>query len=438
MQEESQLKLKKLLDELEKIRGRHTELVSLYIPAGYNLNEITSMIAQEISLTENVKSKTVRKNVIDALTKILQHLRLYKQTPPNGLVIFCGNVSPQEGKSDIRLWALEPPEPINVKLYWCDQRFELEPLKEQIKEKDVYGLITLDTKECTIGLLVGKQIKPLKHMESIVPGKFIKGGQSAARFQRVREGLINDWFKKIGETAKEVFSDHELKGILIGGPGVSKEHFLNGEYLPPDLKNKIIGVVDIGYTGEEGLYELVEKGLEYIKESKYAREKEIVGRFLSELKKESDLVTYGIDYVLNALEKGAVGTLLVSEDFPWKEAKIYTWKMIKEFTDIQQYRIMGESLIDENIKVNSDEARCRALIEMINIIKNNPEDRFTDFIRETPEMQKVIKIVSSKFIQKVRENKWKEPFRETSESCCADERMLRISLRMNLRKNALC
>ena len=92
----------------------------------------------------------------------------------------------------------------------------------------------------------------------------------------------------------------------------------------------------------------------------------------------------------------------------WKEAKIYTWKMIKEFTDIQQYRIMGESLIDENIKVNSDEARCRALIEMINIIKNNPEDRFTDFIRETPEMQKVIKIVSSKFIQKVRENKWKE------------------------------
>ncbi len=321
--EEKYRKLKKLIEKLENIRGRHTELVSLYVPAGYNLNEIMSLISQEIALTENVKSKTVRKNVIDALTKIAQHLKLYKKTPPNGLAIFCGNVSEQEGKSDIELWAIEPPEPINVKLYWCDQKFELGPLKEQVKEKDVYGLITLDTKECTIGLLSGKNIKVLKHLESIVPGKFIKGGQSAARFQRVREGLINDWFKKIGETAKEVFSGHELKGILVGGPGVVKENFLNGEYLPTDLKKKVIGVVDIGYTSEEGLYELVEKGLDFIKESKYAKEKEIVGKFLSELKKDSDLVTYGLEYVLRALESGAVEKLLVSEDFPWREVKAY-------------------------------------------------------------------------------------------------------------------
>ena len=220
--EEKERKLKKLIEELEKIHGRHTELISLYIPADYNLNEIVSMISQEISLTENVKSKTVRKNVIDALTKILQHLRLYRQTPENGLVIFCGNVSREEGKSDIKLWAIEPIEPVNVKLYWCDQRFELEPLKEQIREKDVYGLITLDTKECTIGIISGRSVKVLKHMESLVPGKFVKGGQSAARFQRVREGLINDWYKKVVEVAKYVFSGYELKGILLGGPGVSK------------------------------------------------------------------------------------------------------------------------------------------------------------------------------------------------------------------------
>ncbi len=357
MHEEAQLKLKKLVEELEKIRGRHTELISLYIPAGYNLNEIVSMISQEIALTENVKSKTVRKNVTDALTKILQHLRLYKQTPENGLVIFAGNVSQQEGKSDIKLWAIEPPQPINVKLYWCDQKFELAPLKEQLKEKEVYGLIVLDTKECTIGLLSGKNIKMLKHMESIVPGKFIKGGQSAARFQRVREGLINDWYKKIGEIAKELFSQHELKGLLIGGPGVSKEHFLAGEYLPSELRKRVIGVVDTGYTSEHALHELVEKGIEFIRESKYAKEKEILTRFFSELKKESELVTYGLSYVLNALRKGAVELLLISEDFPWKEVKAYCRKcdfaekkFVKENEKILCPKCKGEMEILEEMQ----------------------------------------------------------------------------------------
>lgn len=170
-------KLKKLLAELEKLKGRHTELVSVYIPVGLSLNEIQNLLAQEVSLTQNVKSKTVRKNVIDALTKIQQYLRLYKKNPEHGLAVFCGNVSEQEGKTDIKIWAVEPPEPVTIKLYWCDQKFELGPLLNQLKEKEVYGLVVLDTKEATVGILKGKSIQVLWHKESIVPGKFVKGGQ---------------------------------------------------------------------------------------------------------------------------------------------------------------------------------------------------------------------------------------------------------------------
>ena len=93
MVESADYKLKKIIKELDNLRGRHTELVSLYVPAGFSLHEINGMLSQEISLTQNVKSKTVRKNVISALTKIVQHLKLYKKTPENGLVVFCGNVS---------------------------------------------------------------------------------------------------------------------------------------------------------------------------------------------------------------------------------------------------------------------------------------------------------------------------------------------------------
>jgi peptide subunit release factor 1 (eRF1)/intein/homing endonuclease len=173
---EKTLELKKLIEELEKIKGRHTELISVYIPSGYNLVEVSNQLMQEKSTAANIKSKTTRKNVLAALEKIIQHLKLFKETPPNGLVIFCGNVSPVEGREDIKLWSFEPPEKMNVKIYWCDQVFVLDPLKELIREKEVFGLVVLDAREATIGLLRGKNIVPLKHLESTVPSKTVKGG----------------------------------------------------------------------------------------------------------------------------------------------------------------------------------------------------------------------------------------------------------------------
>ena len=122
------IKLRRLLRELSQMKGKHTELISYYIPAGSDLNKISELITQEQALTRNVKNKTVRKNVLSALEKIGQELKRYNKLPENGLAIFCGNVSEEEGKTDIKLWAVVPPEKIQVKLYWCDQKFELKPL----------------------------------------------------------------------------------------------------------------------------------------------------------------------------------------------------------------------------------------------------------------------------------------------------------------------
>jgi len=171
---------------LEKVKGRHTELVSVYIPAGYNLYEIINQLVQERSTAENIKSKSTRKNVIAALEKIIQYLRLFKQTPPNGLAIFAGNVSEFEGKDDIRLWAIEPPEKLETKIYWCDQVFVLDPLKDMLKEKDVYGLIVVDAKEATIGLLKGKRIIVKKKLDSTVPSKTVKGGMCLHKSTLIR------------------------------------------------------------------------------------------------------------------------------------------------------------------------------------------------------------------------------------------------------------
>ncbi|MFH0832466.1 MAG: peptide chain release factor aRF-1 [Candidatus Aenigmatarchaeota archaeon] len=308
-------KLKKFVKMLEDIKGHHTELVSVYVPVGYSLNEVSNQLRQEQSTSENIKSKNVRKNVTTSLDKIIRHLQLYKSTPENGLAVFCGNISPTD-KVDIELFAIEPPEPIKVKLYWCDQRFVLDPLYEIVKEKEIYGIICLDRSEADIALLSGKRIDHLTHFESIVPGKMRAGGQSAARFARVREGLINDWLKRIGEACNKVFEEHkEVLGILLAGPGPLKEFFLKGDYLHADVKKKILGLVDTSYTAEQGLEEAIVRGESLLKEASVFKEKKLLQKFFNELPRPNSLVKYGLDDVLKALEMGAVDIVMISEFF---------------------------------------------------------------------------------------------------------------------------
>jgi len=312
----------KTLKQLESYRGRHTELISVYVPQGFNILKIAEQLRNEQSTAQNIKSKTTRKNVLSALEKILQHLKLYRETPKNGLAIFCGNISEKEGVSDIELWAIEPPEPLKVKMYRCDQTFLLEPLKEMIREKDVYGLIVLDKSEADIGILKGKRIESLKHLDSIVPGKTKAGGWSANRYARIREGLLEDFMKKIAEIANAQFKDKkDLKGIIIGGPGPIKEEFAKKDFFFHTLKRKILGIIDTSYAGEYGLRETVERAEELIKESSIMHEKKILDRFFNELAKDG-LAVYGFDDVIEALEGGNLELLLISEDFDWIKIKL--------------------------------------------------------------------------------------------------------------------
>lgn len=315
----SKFRLKKIIKSLSNIKGRHTELVTVYVPANYQLSEIMGQLRSEQSTAENIKSKPVRKNVVTALEKIMRHLQLYKHTPANGLALFCGNASEKEGAPSIELWAIEPPEPVKVKMYWCDQKFVLDPLNEQVEEREVYGIICLDRSEADIALLVGKKIEPYLHFESIVPGKTRAGGQSSARFARIREGLLNDWLKQVGEAGNKFFEEHRnVIGIFLSGPGPIKELFLKEDYLHADVGKKILGTVDTSYTAEQGLEETIQRGEGLIKEAAVFKEKKLLQRFLTELQKPEGLGRYKLVDIMEALRAGAVELILVSENNPLK------------------------------------------------------------------------------------------------------------------------
>ena len=319
------LKLKLFLEELKKIRGRGTELITYYVPSNYDLSKLLDHLSYEYSTAQNIKDDTTRKNVMDALAKIINYLKGFKKIPKNGLVIFCGNVSQTPGKQDIRLWVIEPLEPLNIRLYRCGNQFIVDPLLDMLEEQKVYGLIVLDRGEMCIGLLKGKRIIVLESRESWVPGKHRAGGQSALRFQRIIEQEAHNWLKYIGEKARKYFDKYKenLKGIIVGGPGPFKREFVEEDYLPYYLKNKIIAVIDTGYANEYGLKELVEKAKKYLEQEEIIREKKLVEKFFRMLINNPEMVVYGEEETKKALEYGAVDILLISEDFDKNKLKEY-------------------------------------------------------------------------------------------------------------------
>ncbi|MBW3017484.1 peptide chain release factor aRF-1, partial [Candidatus Woesearchaeota archaeon] len=308
-------KLKKLVKELSEYSGRHTELVTVYVPAGYDLVKVIHQLMEEQGTAENIKSAGTRKNVIAALERMIQHLKIIGKTPEHGLACFSGNVSEREGKQDVRVWSIEPPQPINLKIYRCDKKFVIEPIEEMLETKDIYGLVVMDRREGTLALLKGKRIVPLSYASSNVPGKTRAGGQSAHRFERLREGAALEFYKKIADMMKKEFLQmKDLKGIILGGPGHTKYEFLDTAQITEDVKKKIIAIKDVSYTDESGLTELLEKSQDVLAQEEVSAEKEVMNRFFKMLAEEPGKVAYGEAEVRKAIEFGAVEILLLSEE----------------------------------------------------------------------------------------------------------------------------
>jgi len=339
--------LKRQIEELKSCKGKHTELISLYVPPSKQISDVTSYLKNEFSQSQNIKSKTTRKNVLSAIESILSRLRQFKQPPSNGVIFFVGHKSIGSDQTEMVAYIIEPPLAITTFLYRCDSEFYTGPLAQMLTEKEIYGLLLVDRRECTIGMLRGNRIDLLKYMTSQVPGKHGRGGQSQRRFERLTEIAAHEWFVKCGDKASEIFqSEGQLQGILVGGSGPTKQYFVEEGYLHYEIQEKIIDTFDTGYTDEYGLKELVAIASETLVDLKVSQEKKVMKQFFREVTKtESSLAVYGEQHARKALEMGAVDTLLLSEDLRRLRLKLkcQSCDYVKEITikeeEFEDYKI---------------------------------------------------------------------------------------------------
>ncbi len=317
-------RFKKLIKELESKEGKGTELISLYIPPNKPIADVIGYLRQEYATAANIKSKSTRKNVQDAIESAIQRLKLFNRAGPTGLIIFSGAI-PQNGgvgNEKIEVYHVIPPEPINLLLYRCDSKFYLEPLKELLKERDVYGILVIDNEEAAVAVVRGRKVAELKTFTSGVPGKHHAGGQSARRFERLREMNLNEYYKRVAAHANEIFLKYpEIKGIIVAGPGPTKEIFVEKGYLHYTFKDKI-HIVDTSYSGREGVREAIKRAENFLKELRMVEEQRLVRKLMNEAMKENGKAVYGEKEVLRALRNGLLEVLLISEDLEKLRIKI--------------------------------------------------------------------------------------------------------------------
>jgi peptide chain release factor subunit 1 len=312
----ARFRFQRMLEMLEGKEGRGTELITVYIPPGKQLSDVMNDLRTEWGTAGNIKSKTTKKNVQDGLTKVMEQLKLFKTIPPTGLVLFAGTIaSEQHGVGDMETFTIIPPEPIGIYYYRCEHRFILDPLFELLRTEDSYGIVIIDAKSATFAMLKGKRANIVKNITSGVEGKTRAGGQSSRRYERLRDMHLNEYYKRVGKYITEIYLEvPNLKGLLVGGPGPTKEEFLKGDHIHYELKDKILTTVDTGYTGHEGVKEVVERSRDFLKNVRFYEERKLVQDFLYNVGQDTGLATYGEREVLQALRSNNVRTLLISEN----------------------------------------------------------------------------------------------------------------------------
>jgi peptide chain release factor subunit 1 len=161
-----------------------------------------------------------------------------------------------------------------------------------------------------LAILQGVHVETKLHEDSIVPSKQDRGGQSQRRFDKNRDLAIIAWYKSSAEKIDKVLLDEDLAGIIISGPGLTKNEFYLGEYLHHELRKKILGVIDTGYVGVQGIKETIGNAGELLAESELVKQRKLMSTFFRRLAND-DRVSYGKN-VLEELRNGKVDTLLLS------------------------------------------------------------------------------------------------------------------------------
>ena len=272
----------------------------------------------EYGTASNIKSHTNKLSVQSAITSVLVKLRTFNKMPNNGLIIFCGSISLGPNKDKKVTIDIIPPKPVKQTTYKCDSRFHTNELREMLVEDETFGFIITDGNGSLFGTVNGDSKKVLNKFTTELPKKHGKGGQSAARFGRLRMEARHNYIRKVCELTTNYFiTDNKpnVTKLILAGSADFKDEVRASHLFDQRLKQIVHNkTFDVSNGGDVGFNETIKQSSSLMGDIKLVREVKILSRLEKLLMDNSEKTTLGVKNTINVLEMGAIETLIVWED----------------------------------------------------------------------------------------------------------------------------
>ncbi len=211
----------------------------------------------------------------------------------------------------------------------------IERLKEAIEasKRAKVMIVVIDEGEADIALVREYGVEMVASIRRNLGGK---------RYNTDRESEEKKFFHDLAKTMAELMEREKIEKAIVAGPGFVKEDFhkfLKENY--PELAKKVV-IEDTSVTGRTGIYEVIKRGTvdRVYHENRVAKEVQLVEKVLEHIARNTGLATYGLREVEEAVNYGAVETLLVLDELLKGEHR----ERIEELMDAVRYS-RGEVVI---------------------------------------------------------------------------------------------
>jgi len=190
-----------------------------------------------------------------------------------------------------------------VKDMW--KTYHLQRLEEAVKQRtqSILLFVSLDEDTATVAILRQSGIQHIADIDSKRSGKMYESNYT-----------YQEYFGEILSVIKS--QNINDSPIVIIGPGFTREHFVKYGKIKEPMLFENSRTHATGHSGLNGVSEAIKTGIvdQITKDNRVCVETKFIEQLFEEIKKDG-LAVYGEDEVLDALNKGAVERLLISDLF---------------------------------------------------------------------------------------------------------------------------